>query len=268
MSPILVHGHRGARAMRPENTMAAFAYAIEVGAHYLELDLAATKDDVLMAAHDLVLNPKICRSPGGPTVIRELTLAELRKWDCGSLRHARFPRQAPVPGAGIPTLNEVFEFARNAPVQFDIEPKFSPAHPEYTPSPERFAELLLEMVRRHGLECRVVVQSFDFRILHAMRALVPEIRRAALAHFGSWDFVDVARRAKATIIAPERRMVSARKVRAAHEAGIQVVPWTANRPAEWKRLIRAGVDGIITDDPAGLLSYLAASSAPDSKSGR
>lgn len=254
--------------MRPENTLAAFEYAIEAGAHYLELDLAVTKDDVLVASHDLALNPKICRSPGGPTVIRELTMAELRRWDCGSLRNPRFPQQMPVPGARIPALDEVFELARRAPVAFDVEPKFSPVHPEYTPPPERFAELLLEMIRRHGLESRVVVQCFDFRILHALKALAPEIRGAALIEFGGQDFVEPARRAEASIIAPERRMVSERKVDAAHAAGLRVVPWTANMPAEWKRLIRAGVDGIITDDPAGLLRYLASSSAPDSESGK
>src|SRR3989442_6438062 len=109
--PILVHGHRGARAMRPENTIPAFEYAIQAGVDVLELDMAVTKDDVLVVSHDPLLNPEICKGPGTPRAIRTLTLAELRQWDCGALRNLKFPKQTPVPGARIPTLDEVFALA-------------------------------------------------------------------------------------------------------------------------------------------------------------
>src|SRR5260370_33091790 len=105
---ILVHGARGARAMRPENTIPAFEYAIGVGVDVLELDMAVTKDDVLVVSHDPLLNPEICSGPGGPRAIRTLTLKELRQWDCGALRNPRFPKQTPVPGTPMPTLDEVF----------------------------------------------------------------------------------------------------------------------------------------------------------------
>jgi len=255
-APILVHGHRGARALRPENTIPAFEYAIEVGADVLELDLAVTKDDVLVVSHDPVLNPEICRAPSGSHVIRELTLAELRRWDCGSLRNPKFPKQAPVPGTRIPALDEVFDLAGRGSFQFNVETKIFEDRPEYTPSPERFARLLLEAIRRHKLESRVIVQSFDFRTLHAMKKLAPGIRLAALDEFGVRGFVSVARSAGAGIISPDKRLVTPEKARAAHAAGLQVIPWTANAPAEWDALIQAGVDAIITDDPAGLIAYL------------
>ena len=92
--PIQVHGHRGARAVLPENTMAAFEYAIDQGADAIEMDVVVTKDDVPVIFHDPILNPAICRSPGGSDAIRELTFAELRDWDCGSLINPRFPRSA------------------------------------------------------------------------------------------------------------------------------------------------------------------------------
>lgn len=254
---IQVHGHRGARAVLPENTMPAFEYAIQIGADVLELDLAVTKDDVLVVSHDPVLNPKICTAPPGtPTVIRELTLAELRKWDCGSLRHPDFPRQKPVPGTRIPTLDEVLALAPKGDFEFNIETKIFPKRPELTPSPERFAELLLEAIRRHGLEARVMVQSFDYRTLHAMRRLAPEIRRSALYGVGMRSFVSIGREAEAQIVSPNHRLVTRRKVADAQAAGMEVVPWTANTPAEWEWLVRAGVDGIITDDPAGLIEWL------------
>ncbi len=108
---IQVHGHRGARAVRPENTIPAFEYAIAAGADVLELDLAVTKDNQLVVSHDLHMNRKICRGPEGETAIRALTLAEIRAWDCGALKNPEFPRQQTVPGTRMPTLDEVFALA-------------------------------------------------------------------------------------------------------------------------------------------------------------
>ena len=85
--------------MRPENTIPAFEYAIGAGVDVLELDMAVTKDDVLVVSHDPLLNPEICTGPGAPRAIRTLTLRELRQWDCGALRNPRFPKQTPIPGA-------------------------------------------------------------------------------------------------------------------------------------------------------------------------
>src|ERR1700682_6377928 len=104
---ILVHGHRGARALRPENTIPAFEYAIQPGADVLEMDVAVTRDNVLVISHDPEVNPVICHGPRPTAIIRELTLAELRQWDCGALKNPNFPRQQPVPGTHKPTLDEV-----------------------------------------------------------------------------------------------------------------------------------------------------------------
>jgi glycerophosphoryl diester phosphodiesterase len=255
-APILVHGHRGARAARPENTLPAFEYAIEAGADVLELDVSVTKDNVLVVSHDPVLKPEICLGPGGSSIIRELTLAQLRQWDCGSRRNPDFPNQEPVPGARIPTLDEVFDLAGRGAFGFNVETKSSPDQPQYTPPPEEFARLLLGAIRRHKLESRVIVQSFDFRTLRAMKELAPEIRLSALYASGLRSFVSVAREAGAQIVSPNYRLVTKKKVKAAHDAGFEVVPWTANTPKVWDKLITAGVDGIITDDPATLIRYL------------
>ena len=88
-------------------------------------------------------------------------------------RNPRFSKQTPVPGTPIPTLDEVFDLASRGKFEFNIETKIFADHPEYTPSPEKFAQLVLDCVRRHGLESRVILQSFDFRTLHAMKALDP-----------------------------------------------------------------------------------------------
>ena len=253
---IRVHGHRGARAMRPENTIPAFEYAIRAGVDVLELDMAVTRDDVLVVSHDPTLNPEICKGPSAHRAIRTLTLKELRQWDCGALRNPRYPKQTPIPGTRMPTLDEVFDLAPRGRFDFNIETKIFADHPEYTPSPEKFAQLVLDCVRRHKLESRVILQSFDFRTLHAMKTLAPAIRLSALYEKGSESFVDVARRAGARIVSPEKDLVTPQKVKDAHAAGLQVVAWTANTREEWEALVAAGVDAIISDDPAALIGYL------------
>jgi glycerophosphoryl diester phosphodiesterase len=89
-----------------------------------------------------------------------------------------------------------------------------------------------------------------------MKKLAPEIRRVALWEGADRDFVSIAQDAEATIVSPAYRLVTPEKVSAAHAAGLQVVPWTADRPADWDKLVAAQVDAIITDDPAELIGYL------------
>jgi glycerophosphoryl diester phosphodiesterase len=256
MRPVAVHGHRGARARLPENTLPAFLYAIEAGADYIELDVLATADDVLVVCHDPVLRRRIYRGPGGTRVVRAMTLAELRRWDCGSRRNRLFRRQATAPGARIPTLEEVLALAPRGGFGFTIEIKSTPVRPRLTPPPERYADLLVRALRKHGLERRAIVQSFDFRVLEAVRRLAPGLALSGLCGLQGRNFVAIARQAGSRIVGPYHRLVTRARVEAAHAAGIRVVPWTANRPRDWARLIQAGVDGIITDDPAALIAFL------------
>jgi glycerophosphoryl diester phosphodiesterase len=253
---IQAHGHRGARALRPENTIPAFQYAIDAGADVLELDMAVTKDNVIVVSHDPILHPPVCKGPADSAVIRQLTLDQVREWDCGAIRNPRFPRQQPIPGTRMPVLDEVFALAPSGPVEFNIETKSFPDHPEFTPSPDEFARLVLDIIRKHKVERRVILQSFDYRTLHAMRRIAPEIRLSALTENDKRDFVTIAGDAGAQIISPYYGLVTKEKVKQAHDAGIQVVPWTANDPATWDRLTDAGVDAIISDDPAALIEHL------------
>src|SRR5262245_31238860 len=177
---VKVHGHRGARAARPENTMPAFEYAIAAGADVLELDMAVTRDNVVVVSHDPYLEPPVCSGPQAKAAIHQLTLAEVRQWDCGARQNPQFAKQQSVPGTRMPTLDEVFKLASKGKFEFNIETKISPQTPDLAPPPEEFARLVLEVIRRHKLESRVILQSFDFRTLHAMKKLAPEIRLAAL----------------------------------------------------------------------------------------
>lgn len=253
---ILVHAHRGGRAMRPENTLPAFEYAIGIGVDVLELDMAVTKDNVIVVSHDPYLHPPVCNGNVGKATIHELTLAEVKQWDCGKVQNPGFKTQMAIPGTRMPTLDEVFALAEKSKVEFNIETKIFLDHPELTPSPEDFAKLVLDVVRKHKLEKRVMLQSFDFRTLHAMKKIAPEIRLVALWEGADRDFVSIAKEADAKIVSPAYKLVTPDKVKAAHAAGVEVVPWTANRPSDWDKLVDAQVDAIISDDPAALMAYL------------
>jgi glycerophosphoryl diester phosphodiesterase len=256
---ILVHGHRGARGRMPENTLPAFEYALQAGVDALEMDMAVTKDNVIVISHDPVLRAPVCT--GGPkesAVIHELTLEQVRQWDCGAVRNPLFADQKPVPGTRIPTLDDVFRLAGRGTFDYNIETKSFPNQPSYTPPPDEFARMVLAKIREYKLEKRIIVQSFDFRTLVAMRKLAPEIRLSALTESDPREFAEIAKEARAGIISPHFSLVTPAKVEAAHQAGLQVVPWTANKPADWDHMIEAKVDAIISDDPAELIAYLKA----------
>lgn len=248
MSRVQIHGHRGARARFPENTLPGFEYAIQLGVDAIELDLAVTKDDVLVVAHDPILEPPLYAGPEDRAVIREHTLARVREWTCG--------------GERLPTLDEVLQLAPRGEFLFNLELKSFVEYPAFTPEPEKFSRMVLDKLREHRLERRAIVQSFDFRTLTAMRSLAPEIRLAALIEADARSFPAIsASAAKSEIVAPHFPLVTPEKVAETHAAGIQVISWTANTPSDWDRLIVARVDGIITDDPAALMEYLASRDA-------
>ena len=253
----LVSSHRGALREAPENTLPAFEYAIAQGVDALEMDMAVTKDNVIVISHDPILRPPVCTGPKERAVIHTLTLAEVRKWDCGAVRNPNFATQQTIPGTRIPTLDDVFQLASRGTFDYNIETKSFPDHPEYTPPPDEFARMVLAKIREYHLERRIILQSFDFRTLVAMRKLAPEIRLSALTEADPRDFAALSKEAaNAEIVSPQFRLVTPEKVTAAHAAGIQVVPWTANTPDDWQRLIDAHVDAIISDDPAELIRYL------------
>jgi glycerophosphoryl diester phosphodiesterase len=252
---ILVHGHRGARARRPENTLPAFRYAMEQGVDVLELDVAVTKDSVAVVSHDPLINATICSGPKLGIPIHTLTRKELDEYDCGAKKNPGFADQVPVPGTRIPNLDDVFSLSAGNSVQFNVETKIFADKPELTPDPETFTKMILDLVKKHGLESRVILQSFDPRTLRVMKKLDPSIRRAALFETQR-DWKEVAAEFDATLFSPEQRLVTPDRVAQAHAVGMEVVPWTSDKPADWARLVDAGVDAIITDDPAALIAWL------------
>ena len=279
---ILVHGHRGARAWRPENTIPAFQFAIDHGVDVLELDLAVTKDNVLVVSHNPTLaqgsypGERICKGPElkPMTPIHTMTLAEVEQYDCGSVALKAFPTQVAVPGTKVATFDQVLDLAQGTTVQFNVETKIFPNHPELTPSPAEFVALIVAAIKKHNVDpSRIILQSFDWRTLAEMRKQWPAIRLSALVGAVKYDgmmghtdptkdFAAIAKLTGAEIISPDTSLVTSEQVEAAHKAGAQVAPYTANKPEEWQKLADAHVDAIITDDPVGLLTWLRAQKPP------
>ncbi len=264
---ISVHGHRGARAVRPENTLSAFSYALDVGVDFIELDLAVTKDNKLVVSHDPFVDPVICLDDQkkrfkAPVAIRGLTLKQIKTYDCGSLINPRFKNQVKQPGQKIPTLSEVFDLVKNSKlntaktVQFNIETKIKPSIPHLSPSPKDFAKLLVHEIKRHGMSKRVIVQSFDYRTLKWVKKLEPKIKISQLTHESMVDLVAAAKAIDADYISPNQYWITKGMVKRLHKNGVLVAPWTANNKPSWDYLIKIGVDAIITDDPKGLITYL------------
>jgi len=287
---IEVQGEMGAAGMWPGNTLPAFEYAIQAGADVIEMDMQVTKDNVIVISHDPILHAPYCTGPRPEAVIHDLTLAEVRKWDCGATQFPGMPRQQVIPGTPMPTLDEVFELGASSLVQFNIETKITPRRltleearaivlsladtkpageeldlraraltqqgPEMTPPPEEFARMVLAEIRKYHLESRVILESFDFRTLGAMKKLEPRIQLSALCLGPGLDFVKIGKESGAGIISPLHTFVTREQVRAAHKAGLRVLPWVANDPADWDRLMAAGVDSILTDYPADLIQHL------------
>ncbi|WBB81687.1 glycerophosphodiester phosphodiesterase family protein [Micromonospora sp. WMMD882] len=193
-APFDIQAHRGGRADRPENTLPAFGYALEhPGISTLELDTGVTADGHLVVLHDRRINGSHCRdtapaTPGDPAfpyvgkLVHELTLTQVRTLDCGTLTDPALPDQAPVPGARIPTLDEVFDLVRASgrdDVRLNVETKISPLVADTAPYRE-FTRKLVRAIERAGLTRRVTIQSFDWRTITYARTLNRRIDTVAL----------------------------------------------------------------------------------------
>lgn len=285
-----VQGHRGARGLLPENTLPAFARAIELGVTTLEMDLGVTRDGAVVVAHDPYVNPNLCLGPDGARLegergplLRDLSLAEVQAYDCGTLNPdpERFPEppRVNVPGEHVPTLRDVFALVRErgaSRVRFNVEIKSRPDREETVPLPE-FVAKVVEVLRDEGMVDRTTIQAFDWRALLLAKQREPEITTAALLarldplwQAGldaeeSGGLLGMLRSLAGSIdiLSPHWRMLvpgeryAGVAVSDLQAAGFAVVPWTVNDPDDMRNVLALGVDGLITDYPDRLLRVLA-----------
>lgn len=193
-----LQAHRGGRGETTEESLRAFAKALELGVDTLELDIVLSKDGQPMVWHDPVIEPAKC-SDTGPLfagdpqypyvgkLVHELTRDQLRTLDCGK-RLPDFPTAEVVTGNKIATLPDVFALAdaRHAPVRYNIETKVEAANPENSAPPQQFVDVILAAVRAAGKTDKVEIQSFDWRTLPMVRTAEPSIPLVALWDETTW----------------------------------------------------------------------------------
>jgi len=284
-------GHRGARGLVVENTVPSFLHAVALGASTLELDVQLTADGALVVWHDLVVaaDKAVDTGPASPSdqafpyvgsPVVELTFGQLACLDVGRRTLPQFPGQQARPGTRIPLLADVLHAVREVDpeVWFLVEVKCDPTRPELCSTPEELVSAVVEVVEAAGAADRVLLESFDWRVLEHARVAAPYLPLVALADDRSFspgsawtgtvryedhdgDLVSAALALGAVAVAPAyavpdgattagSRLVTDRAfVERAHAAGLAVVPWTVNSEEDLALVIAAGVDGLITDYP-------------------
>lgn len=260
-------GHRGARGLLPENSIPAFLKALEFPAiTTLELDVAVSRDSLIIISHEPWFSEKICAKPDGEPVgeeeaeslrIYEMTYEEIQGYDCGSRGHPGYPEQEPV-AVHKPDLREMVAAVRAYCAENDREmPRFNieiKSRPEwdgvYTPPVEAFARLLLAEIEELDIHGRTCVQSFDMRALRAVRGMDSTLVTAFLTEHSRPVAESLAELGYTPeIYSPYYPLVTANLVKVVHEHGMKLIPWTVNETETMEMLIGLGVDGIITDYP-------------------
>ena len=282
-------GHRGARGLAPENTLAAFDRALSIGVTTLELDVVLSAEGVPVISHDTTPNPDLTRDAGGRWLqargqpFNRLTLAEIAEWDVGRInpasRYARdFAEQTARDGQRIPTLAALFQRVRQLgaqQVRFNIELKIHPGRPDESPSPDTFVRAVLDVIATHGMARRVSLQSFDWRIQKVAQQLAPGMPLSYLSAqsprfntlaSGEWtaglrlaDFADapaLVAAAGGKLWSPNFNDLNQQVLQRARALELRVIPWTVNDPQDMARLIDWGVDGLITDYPDRLRAVM------------
>jgi glycerophosphoryl diester phosphodiesterase len=259
----LIMGHRGAREVVPENTLAAFRFAIEQGVDAIELDVHLSQDGELVVMHDA----DIARTTDGSGPISSYTLAQLRQFDAGAeYRESRRAHdQTLATPLRIPTLQEVVDFVKEfqpdageseprAPLWVNVEVKQAHDGSRYPGIEEK----VLDLMRQHQVFATTVISSFDFSTLETVQTLAPEAHIYAIAAQGYFQqlgttepdavVADLCAR-NFSWVAINKNFIWAEMVDRLHDAGLFVHTWVVNDVDELTNYTAMGIDAITTDRP-------------------
>lgn len=267
-----IQGHRGARGLMPENTVPAFLKALELGVTTVELDVVITKDRKVILSHEPWISSAICLRPDGTEIpekeekklnIFSMTYEEVQKYDCGTRPNEKFPGQQKI-SVAKPLLSDVLiaveEYIRNYSlyeVDYNIEIKSTKdGDNKFHPGVEEFSDLVYTLLDEYIPLERVVIQSFDFRVLKYWHKKYPEVRLAALVeNVKSIDSNLEALGFRPSIYSPYFKLLNKEKVNYLHKLKIRVIPWTVNEESDMLAFKGMGVDGFITDYPDRARKY-------------
>jgi glycerophosphoryl diester phosphodiesterase len=245
---MLIIGHRGASAVAPENTMAAFREALAVGADGIEFDVRLTRDGVPVVIHDSTLR----RTGGLPDRVADLTWAEISKVDVGSWFDESFANET------VPSLAELFTLFQSNNSTLYLEMKCD------SPSEQRpLAEACVRAIEEHSLKERVIVECFQLPALKILKQIDPDIKTVALFEpaftnpsvLSDQRLINQATDVGAVALALHYRLARESLVQKAKAAGLHVAIWTVDDPAWLERARAIGIDALITNNPAAMLGH-------------
>lgn len=287
-----IHGHRGARGLFPENSLVAIEKALEIGCDAIEVDVCVTKDNILVALHDPILNPDIVRDPNGNWInseisIRELTVEQAKKFDIGRLKpnteySKRFARQQPVDNTHIPTLTEVVELIQEVSpgTLLNIELKSTGNNFHLTPESKHYVDLVAGFLTDHDIIGQSFIQSFDWRLPLQLSQTLPDLKTGLLTDQQATaappifstdsyleftnglklsDFQNIVYMIKETgsdIWSCNYRDLTPELMNDAIDLDLEVYVWTVNQPAAMHEMLDFGVHAITTDYPNRLFKIL------------
>lgn len=261
-------GHRGARGLYPENSIGAMKTAIDLpNVTTLELDCHITNDKRVIVYHDPYLNPKFVQYHNGKPlagkdhkgIIYDYSYSDLAQFDIGSKPYEDYPQQKNIP-TSISLLSDLIgeseayaKEKRDSPMFYNIETKSKAGKDgEHHPAPEEFSDLILQVVIDKGIASRTVIQSFDKRTIQYINRAYPQIKTSFLIGGNNKKTIpEIIEELGFTpfILSPHYSLVTPKFVKAAHKAGMKIVPWTVNEKKEIEKLEALQVDGIISDYP-------------------
>jgi glycerophosphoryl diester phosphodiesterase len=282
----VIHGHRGARGLAPENTLAGFACACAIGVDGVELDILISADERVAIHHDPCLNTELCRDSSGKwlegatPLVRELTERQLKAYDVGMMRPgssqaSRFPSQKSVAGETIPMLSDLVLWWQHLEPHrptLNIELKSDPRDPDQSPDPADYARIVVGELEKWNLLGEVWLQAFDWRVLQEIQRLVPDICTGYLSSEREHDATvsgegespwlagfdpcryssslpKAVRAAGGKFWGPAFADVSKDRVLEAQALGLFVHTWTLNEDEQFGEALNLGVNGITSDYP-------------------
>jgi len=265
-------GHRGGRGLWPENSMYGFLKAVDLKVTTLEMDVVVSKDNFVVVSHDPYFNPAICSDKNGNKLdendlisIYQLPYSEVKQFDCGTQPYPRFPEQEKIK-THKPLVKVVIQMADDrcktngqAPVLYNIEIKSRPEwEGEFQPaSPDEYVKLVLDTITPLLDYNRFTIQSFDTRILEAIKKYDPKVKVVYLVEevvltpeiIDNLSFIPEVFSPDFELLTPELSQIYQQK-------GIKVIPWTVNEKKDIQRMIDWGVDGVISDYPDRMLKII------------
>jgi glycerophosphoryl diester phosphodiesterase len=246
MKTPLIIGHRGASAVAPENTMAAFREAIAVAADGIEFDVRLTRDGVPVVIHDSTLR----RTAGLSQRIADLTWSEVAKVDVGSWFSGSFANET------VPSLSDLFTLFQSNNSTLYLEMKCD-SSAEYAP----LAEACCRLIAEHALKERVLIECFQLPALRIVREIDRDVKTVALFEpsisnpsvLSDTSIINKATDVGAVALALHHRLARRSLIEKARHVGLHVAVWTVDDPTWIERARKLDIDALITNDPAKLI---------------